>query len=45
MSGMALGGLICGIIGGSASLISLIAGIFMNVTGYTQDIINEFMYE
>ena len=42
MSGMALGGMICGIIGGGIALISVIAGLFMNSTGLVEDLINEF---
>lgn len=45
IEGMALAGLICGIIGSAIGVISLIAGIFMNLTGYTEDIINEFWYQ
>lgn len=41
-SGMALGGMICGIIGGGFALISIILGIVMSTNGLLTDLINEF---
>jgi len=42
MSGMALGGLICGIIGGGMALISVVSSILMASNGLLDELLNEF---